>query len=61
MLNRFAPNKKFLKWHMDEKLNHRFLMIEFLLPKGCVKYSVDFHIRNKVLSLFFLFASIFLY
>ena len=43
MLNRFAPNKKFLKWHMDEKLNHRFLMIEFLLPKGCVKYSADFH------------------
>ena len=28
MLNRFAPNKKFLKWHMDEKLNHRFLMID---------------------------------
>lgn len=46
MLNRFAPNKKFLKWHMDEKLNHRFLMIEFLLPKGCVKYSADFEDVN---------------
>lgn len=31
------------------------------ISKGWVKYSADFHIRNKVLSLFFLFASIFLY
>lgn len=37
MLNRFAPNKKFLKWHMDEKLNHRFLMIEVFASKRMCK------------------------